>query len=67
MKSNTRITLENEKEGVLNATLELTMSNGESVRLSFFLQKQPESQTLHQIEQAMLRRVKELAEHMLKA
>lgn len=67
MKPNTRLTLENEKESVLNATYELTLSNGESVRLNFLLEKQSESLTLHQVELAMLRRVKELAEHMLKA
>lgn len=67
MKPNTRLTLENATEGVLNATLELTLSNGESMRLSFLLPKQQESQTIQQIELAMLRKVKELAEHMLKA
>ena len=67
MKPNTRLTLENEKESVLNATYELTLSNGESVRLNFLLEKQSESLTPHQVELAMLRRVKELAEHMLKA
>lgn len=65
MKSNTRLTLENATEGVLNATYELTLSNGESMRLSFLLPKKQESQTLHQIELAMLQRAKEIAERML--
>ncbi len=67
MKPNTRLTLENATEGVLNATYELTFSNGESVRLSFLLPKGQESQTLHQVELAMIQRVKEIAEHMLQA
>lgn len=67
MKSNTRLTLENATEGVLNATYELTFSNGESMRLNFLLPKGQESQTLHQVELAMIQRVKEIAEHMLQA
>ena len=67
MKPNTRLTLENATEGVLNATYELTFSNGESMRLSFHLPKGQESRTLHEMELAMLRRAKEIAEHMLQA
>lgn len=37
------------------------------LRLSFHLPKGQESQTLHQVELAMLQRVKEIAEHMLQA
>lgn len=65
MKSNTRLTLENATEGVLNATYELTLSNGESMRLSFQLPKKRESQTLQEIERAMLQRTTEICTHML--
>ncbi len=64
-KAVTRLTLENSEEGVINTTLDVTLSNGESMRLSFRLPKRLQPQTIHEIEQAMLQRAQDIAARML--
>lgn len=64
-KAVTRLTLENSEEGVINTTLDITLSNGESMRLSFRLPKRHQPQTIQEIEQTMLRRAQDIAAHML--
>ena len=63
--SNTKLTLDNAEDGVLNATLECMFANGENVRLSFRLSQQQSSQTIEQVERAMWLRVREVADRIL--
>ena len=67
-KAMTRLSLQSDQEGLMNTTLELSLSDGESMRLNFLLPKtQQAPQTIEHIERAMLLRAKTLAEHMLQA
>lgn len=64
-KATTRLTMENIEEGVINTTMEIKLSNGESMRLDFRLPKQQKPLTVHEVERAMLQRAQDLAARML--
>jgi len=61
----TRLVLENGIDGFTNATLEVQLDNGENFRLNFHIPKRSNPPTVREIENAMLRRVQQLAGDML--